>query len=524
MLDQVLKEAGRVYEVDIVKIAQENGLEIKNVRQFAECFKKAFPYSAERIDKKLEEDLYFTSSFEDIVITLLQDYVNVYDVIKIHSERKNVLIEVKDSVTENVDFNFEDERTETTLRTNHDRIVYQEDFDIISLHRSAKVPDDVDEWGYFHFLVVRGGLDFTKLRVIPQEAKLVTPITLNDCTVKGSIIVEGEDNRIFINGDCRICGCEGRSSVSMKSDMVIFKSDTPGSKLTIYKYPFQACIGTDTHAGMSYGRWSPAPHKEFAIHVTDDLTVNCLASDNFSIGCYGNSSNYVPIICIQEGSTLICPEMEGKRIIKKQALPPAGSTKISEFMQYAIIKEGQSITDLYTEEDKELIETLKKHGIEVPTEELIETKRLQRALKYRARGSELNFSKLFDKNTDLENAASSCCLKIPQYYSRDEFTWECSKVSYLNRTYYSTEEDEDALYVVHSLIKHGYEKMEATRYADADKEYLSEVLWSMIPPYNFVGNWRQPALDVVKDFLDVCGDYKELTQEMVQKFFDDYGF
>lgn len=98
----------------------------------------------------------------------------------------------------------------------------------------------------------------------------------------------------------------------------------------------QACIGTATHTGMSYGRWEPGREKPLKKIVIDGVKVICKSQvPNFSLGSYGEST--VPEIECKNGGSIECPEMKGKRVmIASGAEGLSGSTKREHIAKYEI--------------------------------------------------------------------------------------------------------------------------------------------------------------------------------------------
>lgn len=98
----------------------------------------------------------------------------------------------------------------------------------------------------------------------------------------------------------------------------------------------QACIGTATHDGMSYGRWEPGRDKPLETLTIDGVHVICKSKiPNFSIGSYG--TNQMPKINLVNGGTLDCPENNGVRsMIQSGKENLCGSTKRSEPAIYSM--------------------------------------------------------------------------------------------------------------------------------------------------------------------------------------------
>lgn len=108
----------------------------------------------------------------------------------------------------------------------------------------------------------------------------------------------------------------------------------------------QACIGTETHTGMSYGRWEPGRAPSLKKIIVDGVKVNCHSKVlNFSIGSYGEAE--VPEIECINGGSLNCPEINGKRIMNRSGAEGlCGSTKRENCAEYEII------TDVHNEPQK----------------------------------------------------------------------------------------------------------------------------------------------------------------------------
>lgn len=110
----------------------------------------------------------------------------------------------------------------------------------------------------------------------------------------------------------------------------------------------QACIGVETHTGMSYGRWEPGRTLSLKKIIVDGVKVNCHSKVlNFSIGSYGKAE--VPEIECINGGSLNCPEINGKRIMNRSGAEGlCGSTKRENCAEYEIV------TDVHNEPQKML--------------------------------------------------------------------------------------------------------------------------------------------------------------------------
>lgn len=103
----------------------------------------------------------------------------------------------------------------------------------------------------------------------------------------------------------------------------------------------QACIGTATHTGMSYGRWEPGREKPLKKIIIDGVKVICKSQvPNFSLGSYGEPA--VPEIECINGGSLNCPEINGKRIMNRSGAEGlCGSTKRENCAEYEIVTDVQ---------------------------------------------------------------------------------------------------------------------------------------------------------------------------------------
>lgn len=103
------------------------------------------------------------------------------------------------------------------------------------------------------------------------------------------------------------------------------------------KDSMQACIGTNTHVGMSYGRWEPGRDRPLEEIIIDGVQVICESPEKtFSLGNYG--TNQMPKVTLRDGGRLLCPEMHGARVmLKSGAEGLCGSTKREHSAEYAIV-------------------------------------------------------------------------------------------------------------------------------------------------------------------------------------------
>lgn len=132
----------------------------------------------------------------------------------------------------------------------------------------------------------------------------------------------GNDATVEVSGDSSIisAGCPLQAS----GILTIKGSGTLTIECT---ESMQACIGTETHTGMSYGRWEPGIDKPLKNIIIDGVHVICKSKvENFSLGSYGESSQ--PVIEYLNGGSIDCPENNGYRImVRSGAEGLCGSTK-----------------------------------------------------------------------------------------------------------------------------------------------------------------------------------------------------
>lgn len=132
------------------------------------------------------------------------------------------------------------------------------------------------------------------------------------------------------------------------------RGEGEGAVLRLYcDEDMQPCIGSRTHTGMSYGRWSMTTCSLKKI-IVDNVKVICYPKvENFSLGGYG--VNAVPEIVLLNGGELHCPEATGKRYLVSFPKIPTGSTKISGSCTYAIDNGVNRLIDFLSDEEKNLV-------------------------------------------------------------------------------------------------------------------------------------------------------------------------
>lgn len=141
-----------------------------------------------------------------------------------------------------------------------------------------------------------------------DDEKLVNAlgIKFNNTHLKHSYKA-GKDAIVEVTGDNSIvatgCPLQASGTLTIKGS---------GTLTLECSEPMQACIGTETHTGMSYGRWEPGREPSLNKIIVDGVKVDCHSRVlNFSIGSYGESE--VPEIECVNGGSLNCPEINGNR-------------------------------------------------------------------------------------------------------------------------------------------------------------------------------------------------------------------
>ena len=154
----------------------------------------------------------------------------------------------------------------------------------------------------------------------------------------------GKDAVVEVTGDNSIvttgCPLQASGTLTIKGSGMLTLECSEG---------MQACIGTETHTGMSYGRWEPGRGPSLNKIIVDGVKVDCHSRVlNFSIGSYGESE--VPEIECINGGSLNCPEINGKRIMNRSGAEGlCGSTKRENCAEYKIV------TDVHDEPQKMLL-------------------------------------------------------------------------------------------------------------------------------------------------------------------------
>lgn len=166
-----------------------------------------------------------------------------------------------------------------------------------------------------------------------DDEKLVNAlgIKFNNTHLKHSYKA-GKDAIVEVTGDNSIvatgCPLQASGTLTIKGS---------GTLTLECSESMQACIGTETHTGMSYGRWEPGREPSLNKIIVDGVKVDCHSRVlNFSIGSYGKSE--VPEIECINGGSLNCPEINGKRIMNRSGAEGLyGSTKRENCAEYEIV-------------------------------------------------------------------------------------------------------------------------------------------------------------------------------------------
>ena len=175
-----------------------------------------------------------------------------------------------------------------------------------------------------------------------DDEKLVNAlgIKFNNTHLKNSYKA-GKDAIVEVTGDNSIvatgCPLQASGTLTIKGSGMLTLECSEG---------MQACIGTETHTGMSYGRWESGRGPSLNKIIVDGVKVDCHSRVlNFSIGSYGESE--VPEIECINGGSLNCPEINGKRIMNRSGAEGlCGSTKRENCAEYKIV------TDVHDEPQK----------------------------------------------------------------------------------------------------------------------------------------------------------------------------
>lgn len=156
-----------------------------------------------------------------------------------------------------------------------------------------------------------------------DDEKLVNAlgIKFNNTHLKHSYKA-GKDAVVEVTGDNSIvatgCPLQASGTLTIKGSGTLTLECSEG---------MQACIGIETHTGMSYGRWEPGRGPSLNKIIVDGVKVVCVSRvDNFALGSYGEVST-PRIECINGGS-IECPGVTGFRVMERSGAEGlCGSTK-----------------------------------------------------------------------------------------------------------------------------------------------------------------------------------------------------
>lgn len=337
-------------------------------------------------------------------------------------------------------------------------------------------------------------------------------LLLEDCVVdKSCTLDESNGYTLHINGNVMI---ECRIPIVASKKAII--KGVPGSRLVLKATEMQQpCIGPATNTNLSYGRWEPSSYLLESITV-DGVEVVCESrTKNFAIGSYGRSE--VPNVTLLNGGKLICPEMTGKRVVTHHAVAPEGSTKISEDMGYAILKEGEVIRDLFSEDKKALCLELERVnpsmlscvGLTTPESVIrgvIELSKMKPGIDCTRYIEMSEYGKAYiGRSADVLQMPAD--RKIPA----SEFLFESGKAEYISKQFYGSdgsELDVNAKTIISFFIK------EVKDLSD----YMVEVLYEIIPSYCYSYPKGLSHEEMIYDFVE--SSECELDMEMYSRLIE----
>ena len=196
--------------------------------------------------------------------------------------------------------------------------------------------------------------DTASSEVVQKEKKVYF---LNSEEIITKSLDLGEYDVLVVQGEVTIkCPCP----IIAPKELTI--KGKPGSKLTLINTEeCQPCIGGKAYTGMSFGRWSPCYVYTPETLIVKGVDLICESVvENFTIGSY-NHNKTTEIKCYN--GSIECPEAHGERKLVEAAEPPHGSTKISMYPTYVIVKPGETYVKPYTQKQLYVIEEMKLAGI-----------------------------------------------------------------------------------------------------------------------------------------------------------------
>lgn len=288
-----------------------------------------------------------------------------------------------------------------------------------------------------------------------------------------AVILRDENPILEVNGNVKI---EAGNPIIADTEVIAIKGS--GILELVATEMMQPCIGSRTHTGMSYGRWSPTKCLCKGI-IVDGVEVRCQSvTSNFTIGAY-NYDEIPEIRCIN-GGKLLCAETEHERILKYKATPPEGSTKISGEARYILA----DVDPLFDEGQLQLKEEIVK--INPKLEGVINFKAPENFLR-----EALDLLRMNPKCdvTMLVNGAHTesrmicrtmCVLGMPEeYYTFRELLFECNKLTYLEGKYdvvLDNDAENGVRELMHKIFGNDFNKL---------TDWQTEMIYEMIPSYYY---------------------------------------
>ena len=339
---------------------------------------------------------------------------------------------------------------------------------------------------------------FEGLSEIPNICEYLTPDVVLQDTIShvGYWVGADSSSTISIKGNVTI-----EDEVPINTNRQVTIVGPVGSKLTLINTESQQpCIGARTNTGMSYGRWCPGGSCPKEI-VIDGVEVVCQSKvEGFSIGQYG--SNDMPKITLLNGGKLICPEMEGERIVAYQAEAPQGSTKISALMKYKIIHLGDTPDKLLSEGQKKILQEICEYDPKYVKEITFKTstKGLEKALELLELSQTINVSELIkgEHNNHLDRVAEVAILHLnldDVSVDSDEMQFEMTKTYAVCKAIYGISTHEWRY--TYNLIKYIREHAVLT-------DYIDSIMYHLI--FSYAWSWPRgiSKREQVDRFLSEC--------------------
>lgn len=386
-------------------------------------------------------------------------------------------------------------------RTDADKIVMcDEDYGVVELHKSRDIEGEFPNIPVQLIVFRHNGRPYDGMKFIPYSTPVVKFPTMKDALSEKPFIVNTDQDTLCVSGECTI-----KAEVPVVTQTKVTIMGTQGSILHLINTEAQQpCIGPVTRTGMSGGRWCPEGKCPTEI-IIDGVHVICESRvDGFTIGQYGDLSNTIPKITLVNGGKLTCPEMEGERVIIREASAPEGSTKISDSMAYAIRRPGQSDEDMYPQKKKELIAEVESIiGRKVPTINLKTSERaLSNAVKWLRLNPNLNpdFYLNGEREGGLYIKKCMMLLRMPdELFDAKEIFFEMyNKHQFIVDTFYGGVKGE--------FSSDFYTAIKYLASLNMDNDYIREVMYDMIPAYEYHFKHNGSHYDEVVQYLSECGE------------------